>query len=118
MNRIKEARIAAGFSQKYVALALGVAAPSVSYWESGRNTPTAENYKALSDLLNVSVDYLLGNDVQQKTEEIIKEPANLGELDNDLIQDLMSLNEDEVQRVRDFVAGMRARRVVPSSQNQ
>ena len=116
MNRIKEARIAAGLSQKYVALALGVAAPSVSYWESGRNTPTTENYKALSDLLNVSVDYLLGNDTANNA-KTKKEPAYSSELDNDLVQDLIDLNDDEVQRVRDFVAGMKARRATQSSQN-
>lgn len=60
MNKIKEARKAAGLSQKYVALALGVAGPSVSNWESGKTQPTPENLKALANLFNVSVDYLLG----------------------------------------------------------
>lgn len=62
MNKIKEARKAAGLSQKYVAFALGVAGPSVSNWESGKTQPTSENLKALSNLLGVSVDYLLGVD--------------------------------------------------------
>ena len=62
MNRIKEARTAAGLSQKYVAFALGVAGPSVSNWENGKTQPTPENLKALSNLLGVSVDYLLGVD--------------------------------------------------------
>ena len=62
MNKIKEARKAAGLSQKYVALALGVAGPSVSNWESGKTQPTPENLKALANLFNVSVDYLLGLD--------------------------------------------------------
>lgn len=60
MNKIKEARKAAGLSQKYVALALGVAGPSVSNWESGKTQPTPDNLKALANLFNVSVDYLLG----------------------------------------------------------
>lgn len=65
MNRIKEARIAAGLSQKYVAMSLGVAGPSVSNWESGKTKPTPENLKALSDLLHVSIDYLLGVDTPE-----------------------------------------------------
>lgn len=113
MNRIKEARIAAGFSQKYVALALGVAAPSVSYWESGRNTPTAENYKALSELLNVSVDFLLGTDIAPQTAETKKEPANTGELDPRVAQVLSDFSEDELQRILDFASGIRSRRSTP-----
>lgn len=62
MNKIKEARKAAGLSQKYVAMTLGIAAPSVSNWESGKTQPTPENLKALAELLGVSVDYLLGRD--------------------------------------------------------
>lgn len=62
MNKIKEARKAAGFSQKYVAMTLGVAPPSVSNWESGKTQPTPENLKALAALYNVSIDYLLGNE--------------------------------------------------------
>ena len=62
MNRIKQARIAAGMSQKYVAMELGVAGPSVSNWESGKTKPTQENIKALANLFGVSVDYLLGRD--------------------------------------------------------
>lgn len=62
MNRIRKARLAADMSQKYVAMMLGVAAPSVSNWESGKTSPTLDNMTALSELLGVSVDYLLGAD--------------------------------------------------------
>lgn len=59
MTRLKECREKAGLSQKYVALTLGVAAPSVSNWERGKTTPTPENMIQLADLYNVSLDYLL-----------------------------------------------------------
>ena len=62
MNKIKEARKAAGMSQKFVAMTLGVKGPSVSNWESGKTTPTPDNLAALAELFNVSVDYLLGRD--------------------------------------------------------
>lgn len=62
MNNIKKARMAAGLSQKYVATSLGVAAPSVSNWESGKTSPTPENLSALADLFSVTIDYLLGRE--------------------------------------------------------
>nr|DAE25037.1 MAG TPA: helix-turn-helix XRE-family like protein [Siphoviridae sp. ct4Am4] len=37
MNRIKQCREKSNLSQKYVAVALGVAAPSVSNWENEQN---------------------------------------------------------------------------------
>ena len=57
---IKKARELRGLSQKYIAMSLGVSAPSVSAWEKGKSKPTAQNLDKLSQLLNVSVDYLLG----------------------------------------------------------
>lgn len=62
MNRIKECRMSKGFSQKYVAVTLGVAQPSVFAWENGKTLPSNENLKALAKLFGVSTDYLLGVD--------------------------------------------------------
>lgn len=65
MNRLAELRKAAGYTQKYVALELGVKAPSVCAWEKGDGNPKQENLIALAKLYGVSVDYLLGNDKQE-----------------------------------------------------
>lgn len=62
MNRIRETREGKGLSQKQVAIEVGVKSPSVSNWESGKTTPTPENYIAMARLFNVSVDYLMGID--------------------------------------------------------
>lgn len=50
----------AGFSQKQVALMIGVSCPTVSEWESGKKTPAGKNLIELSRLLSCSTDYLLG----------------------------------------------------------
>lgn len=60
MNRYRQCREAAGMSQKYVAVTLGIAGPSVSNWESGKTKPSSENLMQMADLYGVSVDYLLG----------------------------------------------------------
>lgn len=117
MNRIKECRINSKLSQKYVAMTLDVAAPSVSNWESGKTQPTPENLRRLASLFGVTVDYLLG-DEQLPTEEIKKQPTAQGdELDNSLVSMLMDLNPQDAQRVRDFVQGLKAARAEQSSQN-
>lgn len=117
MNRIKECRINSKLSQKYVALSLGVASPSVSNWESGKTKPTPDNYKRLAQLFGVSTDYLMGDEKQLLPDE--KKPvANSNELDERLVMDLVNLRPDEIQRVRDFVAGIQANRKEEVSPHQ
>lgn len=108
MNRILQARKAAGLSQKYVAMALGVAGPSVSNWESGKTQPTPENLRALADLCNVSVDYLLGR--ESFTAEQKKDLPSEREIDDAIAALADDLTPDELQRVADFVAGLKAAR--------
>ena len=73
MNNIKFARINAGFSQKQVSAELGVAPATVSQWESGLRTPTADKLIKLSELFGVSTDFLLGD---KKKEPIQKDELN------------------------------------------
>ena len=100
MTRIREARENCGMSQKEVALSIGVSAPFVWAWESGKSKPTAANLEALSNLYHVSIDWLMSNDNQ-------KEAPPKG-LDDSLIDMLVNLPPNQVQRVRDFVLGLKA----------
>ena len=64
-NRFKECREKTLYSQKQVALILGVKPPQISKWESGAGSPSRENCIKLAKLYNVSVDYLLGVDEEE-----------------------------------------------------
>lgn len=55
-------RNAVGLTQNDVAEALGLSRQAVSRWETGTVRPTVENLRALSQLYDVSLDYLLGDD--------------------------------------------------------
>lgn len=46
-----------------VAEKLGVDTPTFSSWKSGKKSPPYESLIELAQLYNVSIDYLLGNDV-------------------------------------------------------
>ena len=76
MNRIRETRVGKGLSQKQVALEVGVKSPSVSNWESGKTTPTPENYMAMARLFNVSVDYLMGIDTRDERSQSLNDGQN------------------------------------------
>ena len=59
-ERVREARRLAGLSQAQLAQLLGLHRPSVSELEAGHRRVSAEELKRLSELLDVSVTWLLG----------------------------------------------------------
>ena len=61
-ERIRELRLAAGFSQVELEEKLGVSKQSVSNWENDNIQPSIEMLVKISRTFNVSTDFLLGED--------------------------------------------------------
>ncbi len=59
--RIRKKREEKGFSQNYLANALNVTRQAISKWETGENAPEISQIVALSNLLDVTTDWLLGS---------------------------------------------------------
>lgn len=59
---IKKIRVSRGMRQYELADRMGVKQASVSAWESGKAMPSAENLLKLADILDCSVDVLLGRE--------------------------------------------------------
>lgn len=99
-ERIKWYRKAQGLSQQYIARKLHVTQSAVSQWEKGLTNPPSEHLPVLADIFEISVDELLGRDSQpvQRTNVV----------DKALIEQLTALAPSQLQRVRDFVAGLKA----------
>lgn len=72
-ERLKELRKQAHLTQVELAKRLGIGQSSYADWERGKKKPTQENLVKISQVLNVSIDYLVGNSY-----EVVKE----NELDN------------------------------------
>ena len=69
-TRIAKLRNEYSYSQEYVAEKLGVSRQAVSKWEQNQSSPDTENLIALSQLFNVSVEYLaIGKIQEQKAEK-------------------------------------------------
>ena len=58
-GRIRKVREAAGLSQEDIGDALSLSRSAVSQWEKGQSSPEAKHLEALSNVLKVSVDYLI-----------------------------------------------------------
>jgi len=59
-DRLKNARKKKKLYQKELAAILGVSRSAVTAWETGARFPEFETLKRMADVLEVSVDYLLG----------------------------------------------------------
>ena len=60
-ERLKNLRKKVGLTQVDVAGKLGISQQAYASWERGVKKPTQENLVKIAQILNVSVDYLVGN---------------------------------------------------------
>ena len=60
MIRLKESRSSIGYSQQKLAEKIGVSRSTIAMWETGGSQPDNEALVKLSSVLDVSIDYLLG----------------------------------------------------------
>ena len=75
-EKLKEARKQAGLSQEQLSGKLGVSRSAVAKWETDKGIPDVDNLKVLSQLLGVSIDYLL-DDGEDLDKSVIKESIDL-----------------------------------------
>ena len=75
-EKIKEARKEAGFSQEQLAEKMSVSRSAIAKWETDKGIPDVNNLKVMSQLLGVSIDYLL-DDGEKLSFNEIKKPINL-----------------------------------------
>lgn len=68
-ERLKDLRKQAGLTQVGVAEKLEISQPAYASWERGVKKPTQENLVKIAQVLNVSVDYLVGNS-EEKSDEL------------------------------------------------
>ena len=80
-EKIAKQRKELNYTQEQLADILGVSRQSISKWEANNGLPDVDNLKALAQLLNVSVDYLL-DDGEVIDEVVMREPYNLSDYGN------------------------------------
>ncbi len=66
-KRLKELRKGKGLTQKELGKLVNVTKVSVCCYENGVRTPNLETFEDLINVLDVTADYLLGNDIKVKT---------------------------------------------------
>ncbi len=100
MNRIKELRINAGYTQKEIANALGCNQTAVGKYEREDLEPNITILKTLADLFNCSIDYLVG---REDDFGVINQTGNsLTSIQQELLFSFNLLDRDKQQQVIGF----------------
>lgn len=99
-DKLKEARKKQGLTQEDMAEKLCVSRAAIAKWETGKGMPDVENLRAISTLLDVSIDYLLDGEAEIDL-NIIKEPINLDDYPKLTgLNKLKTTKENEVIKTR------------------
>ena len=71
--KLKEIRENRGLTQKELADKIGVKSYIISNWEQKRTEPDIKALEDLSNVLNVSIDFLLGIEESKENNDLTKE---------------------------------------------
>ena len=114
MNCLKDLRKTRNVTQVKVANYLGIPRGAYTNIENGRRQLDPTSICKLADYFGVTTDYLLGrSDVAEPAKN--QPIADGDELDRELIDLMRDLSPEDFQRVKDFVAGLKAARGASSS---
>ena len=93
-------------TQEKVGELLNMSQRSVANWESGDRSPSLSTLIELSEIFNVSLDYLLGKTDNPERE---KQPAaQSSELMGKIIARVLVLSDPALSRLSDFLEGLEA----------
>lgn len=92
-NRIREARKNLGLSQQAVADKIGVSKVTICWYESGERTPSLEKFLKLAEALNLSLDELVGQEINVVAEDETDYHIKLNKKDIEIITILKEKSE-------------------------
>ncbi len=75
MEKIKELRKEKGLTMKRLGEIVGVSESTISLYESGKRQPDNDMLKKFASFFNVSIDYLLENEVHHRSNNAVRIPV-------------------------------------------
>ncbi|MGO4219494.1 helix-turn-helix domain-containing protein [Bacillus sp. YAF12_1] len=102
-KRIKEIRMSLGYTQQQFADSVDISKPMISYIESGKRTPSRDTVSKISNLGNVSADYVMGLSNYKNLDESQSSEVKT-ELHN-MINKIEKLDEDKQKLILNMIKG-------------
>ena len=93
LNRLKELRKNSGKTQKEIFEETGIPIRSIQNWENGKRQINLESAKQLADYFGVSIGYLLGHEVNNKTDGLSDKIFNF---QSEIIKNIRKMEYKEV----------------------
>lgn len=94
-DRLKEARKAAGLTQKQVAIELGITESTYCGYETGKREPDALKISRIAKVLGVTGDYLLETGFDEIKKPTSTNEDGLDDLDNEIVELLKKISGDQ-----------------------
>ena len=104
MLRLRELRKVKKVSQVELAQILHCTQNSISRYENG-DEPPLSLVKEMAEYFGVSMDYMIGRSEEEAEQHPIVKEVNVNQA---LLTMMSGLTDSEIQRVKDFIAGMRS----------
>lgn len=104
MNRIKELRIEKRLLQSDVAKYIGKSERIVGFYEKGERDPNTDTLLKLSELFDVSIDYILG-----KSDSKDSKTVNLDDIDIAFASGIRGLNKENQETLKNIMEGLLAK---------
>lgn len=106
-ERLEIAMAEYGYNKNQLANRIGVSSASVSRWYTRDSVPGIDTIEKIAELFHVDQRWLIGSIDEMRPQlaaEIKKdEPA----IDDELVSIIKTLNSQQLQRLKDFLAGLR-----------
>lgn len=87
-SRIKEERIKQGLTQEELGNMIGVSKTAISYYERGKEQPKMEKLKKLTEVLNLTPNYIFGSEINTVLEDDINYHTNISSLDLEILNNI------------------------------
>ncbi len=108
-NRIKEERLKRNLTQEELGKLIGVSKVAISHYERGEEQPKMEKLVKLSEVLNLTPNYILGNDVDVVLEDEVTYCFKISKSELEVIKQLRNHQKlykkicEEPKRTIDFI---------------
>ncbi|MCC0660702.1 helix-turn-helix transcriptional regulator [Clostridioides sp. ZZV14-6154] len=101
-EKIKSLRLEKNMTQEEFAESLCISRPALSLYESNKRKPDFEVLKKIAEYFNVSIDFLLDNNIKDKTNYPNKNNSSSNEIDEEvevLVDMIYELDKDDRETV-------------------
>lgn len=102
-DRLKEIRLNLGYSQQELADLLGTSKQVISRYENGIRSPKISVAAKYAKILNLDLNYLLGEESQEKNQEAAAEAADLSEVKANFIKSVKEMTDEQVMLLQAVV---------------